>query len=151
MKLLTATSLTQGDLPGDFCFATQGELVWLGEVCARDRADLDGGCGCGRAFAGLTSRRATTTAVVAELDLSYDDLRAQVAEGFERSGFTPAVLDPLDFTELAEETADEMLHIARIWPVGTVVGRRLDNVHRRRPLPPGMTLEEMLRRLSPLP
>ena len=95
MTLLTATTISRGDLTGDFCFATDGELVRLGEVCARDRADPDGGCGCGRAFAGLTSRRATTTAVVTDVDLSYGDLLRQVAAGLERSGFTPDVLDPL--------------------------------------------------------
>ena len=97
MKLLTATSISQGDLPDDFHFATDGELVRLGEVCARDRADPAGGCGCGRAFAGLTSRRATTTALVTDVDLSYDDLLEQVASGLERSGSTVDLTDPLDF------------------------------------------------------
>ena len=150
MKLLTASSISQGDLPNDFCFTTGGELVRLGEVCALDLADPAGGCGCGRAFAGLTSRRPTTTAVVTDVDLSYDELLERVAAGLEGSGSTADVLDPLEFAELAEETADEMLHFARTWDVGTVVGRRHDHVHRRRPLPPGMHLEEMLRRLSGL-
>src|SRR4051812_50228392 len=78
MKLLTATRAGQGDRTGDFCFAVEGELVLLGLVCATDEADPDGGCGCGRAFAGMSSHRATTTALVRDLDLTYDDLRAAV-------------------------------------------------------------------------
>src|SRR4051794_41941292 len=78
MKLLTATHAGQGDRTGDFCFAVEGELVLLGLVCATDEADPDGGCGCGRAFAGMSSHRATTTALVRDLDLTYDDLRSAV-------------------------------------------------------------------------
>ena len=47
MKLLTATYQGQGERAGDFCFATDGELVLLGYVCAADQAAPDGGCGCG--------------------------------------------------------------------------------------------------------
>ena len=74
MKLLTATRERQGERDGDFCFAVEGELVLLGFVCATDQDDPDGGCGCGRAFSGMSSMRATTTALVRDLDVSYDDL-----------------------------------------------------------------------------
>jgi hypothetical protein len=44
----------------------------------RDEKDPDGGCGCGRAFSGMSSMRATTTAVVRDLDVSLDDVRLAV-------------------------------------------------------------------------
>ena len=69
MKLLTATRERQGEQDGDRFFATEGELVLLGFVCATDEADPDGGCGCGRAFSGMSSLKATTTALVSALSL----------------------------------------------------------------------------------
>src|SRR3954447_3871942 len=78
MKLLTATHERQGERDGDSCHAIEGELVLLGFVCATDAADPEGGCGCGRAFSGMSSLRATTTALVRDLDLTYDDVRTAV-------------------------------------------------------------------------
>ncbi|WP_439331120.1 DUF7715 family protein [Modestobacter altitudinis] len=43
--------------------ASEGEFVFLEDVCRVDRQDPDGGCGCGRAFAGMNSHRATTAIV----------------------------------------------------------------------------------------
>jgi hypothetical protein len=57
MKVLTATSRTQGERSGDYCFCVEGELVTLPQViCARDARNPDGGCGCGRGWirSGLT-------------------------------------------------------------------------------------------------
>jgi hypothetical protein len=81
MRLLTATRLRQGGQDGDFCHAIEGELVLLGFVCATDEKDPDGGCGCGRAFSGMSSMRATTTAVVRDLDVSLDDDVRLAVEG----------------------------------------------------------------------
>jgi|SRR6476661_1935988 len=63
MKLLVATARTQGARINDYNWCIEGELVRIGEVCARDRAEPDGGCGCGRGFGGLNSHRATTSAL----------------------------------------------------------------------------------------
>ena len=131
MKLLTATRTGQGERDGDFCHAVEGELVLLGFVCATDRKNPDGGCGCGRAFAGMSSQRATTTALVRELDLTYEDLRMAVEAHHTAAGLGPAVLGPADFADLVDETVEEAVHFARFWAVGTVVGRRLDHVHVR--------------------
>ncbi len=131
MKLLTATRTGQGERDGDFCHAVEGELVILGFVCATDEAEPDGGCGCGRAFAGMSSLRATTTALVRELDLTLDDLRMAVEAHHIAAGLGPDLLGREDFADLVDETIEEAVHLARFWPVGTVVGRRLDHVHRR--------------------
>jgi hypothetical protein len=136
MKLLTATRERQGEQDGDFCFAVEGELVLLGFVCATDEANPDGGCGCGRAFSGMSSMRATTTALVRELDITYDDLRVAVDGYLVAAGMGPDLLGPAEFAELLEETIEDTVHFARFWPPGAVVGRNLDHV-RLRALPEG--------------
>ena len=127
MKLLTATRERQGERDGDFCFAVEGELVLLGYVCATDQADPDGGCGCGRAFSGMSSMRATTTAVVRDLDVSLDDVRLAV-EGYHVSaGMGPDVIGRAEFQEVVSATLEDLAQIAHV-PVGAVVGRRLDHL-----------------------
>ncbi|WP_116452045.1 DUF7715 family protein [Blastococcus litoris] len=127
MKLLTATHDTQGAREGDFCFAIEGELVLLGYVCPEDEADPDGGCGCGRAFSGMSSMRATTTALVRDLDVSPDDVRMAV-EGYHVSaGIGPDVIGGTEFQEVVAATLEDLAQIAQL-PVGAVVGRRLDHL-----------------------
>ncbi len=121
MKVLVATARTQGEREGDFNWCVEGELVWIGLVCASDQADPDGGrCGCGRSFGGLNSHRGTTTAVVRDLP------------GFTRSDYVEALRSSLEQqgwpTGIAESEADELLELARYWPPGTVVERRLDTI-----------------------
>ena len=128
MKLLTATRERQGERDGDFCFAVEGELVLLGFVCATDAADPDGGCGCGRAFSGMSSMRATTTALVRDLDISFDDARSAVEGYYVSAGMGPDVIGDAEFTELVAGTLIEMAEIADFVPVGAVVGRRLNRL-----------------------
>jgi hypothetical protein len=128
MKLLTATRERQGDQDGDFCHAIEGELVLLGFVCATDEADPDGGCGCGRAFSGMSSMRATTTALVRDLDVSLDDVKLAVEGYFVSAGMGPDVISGEEFTGMVAETLIEMTEIADAVPVGAVLGRRLDDL-----------------------
>jgi len=127
MKLLTATRERQGERDGDFCDAIEGELVLLGIVCATDEADPDGGCGCGRAFSGMSSMRATTTAVVRDLDVSLDDVRLAVEGYYVSAGTGPDVIGGAEFEEVVSATLEDLAEIAHV-PVGAVVGRRLDNL-----------------------
>jgi hypothetical protein len=128
MKLLTATRERQGERDGDFCHAIEGELVLLGLVCATDERNPDGGCGCGRAFSGMSSMRATTTALVRDLDISFDDARLAVEGHYLSSGLGPDLIGGLQFEELVADTLIEMAEIAESLPVGAVVGRRLDQL-----------------------
>ena len=128
MKLLTATCERQGERDGDFCFAVEGELVLLGYVCATDQADPDGGCGCGRAFSGMSSLKATTTALVRDLDLSAEDVRLAVEGYYVAAGMGPDVLGRQEFAELVAATVDDMVDVASGLPDGAVVGRRLDDL-----------------------
>jgi hypothetical protein len=131
MKLLTATPERQGEQDGDFCFATEGELVLLGFVCAADEADPDGGCGCGRAFSGMSSLRATTTALVRDLDVSIDEVRLAVEGYYAAAGMGPDVIGAAEFADVVAATVDDMAGVSRSLPAGAVVGRRLDNLIRR--------------------
>lgn len=88
MKLLVAAT---GTGPGDFAYAVPGELVMLGLVCDRDRyawqdGQRDGGCGCGRAFAGLSTDRATTLALVSDVDVTEEQLVEIVGDAIARGG-----------------------------------------------------------------
>ena len=128
MKLLTATHEGQGDRAGDFCFAAEGELVMLGEMCATDRNDPLGGCGCSRAFAGLASQRATTTALVRDLDLTRYDIELAVTAQFAADGLSAHAIGDEEYAELFTATVDEMVRFGTVWPAGTVVRRVLDSV-----------------------
>jgi hypothetical protein len=119
VKILTATATTQGRRSGDFNYCVEGELVWIGLVCATDRGNPDGGCGCGRAFGGMTSHRATTTAMIRDVATDrrryVDALRASLgAQGWPIAS--------------AEGLADGLIQLVGDWPVGAVVERRLDTV-----------------------
>jgi hypothetical protein len=125
MKVLTATATSQGARDNDFDWTVEGELVWIGTVCAKDRRDPDGGCGCGRAFSGLSSHRATTTAQVRDLALSRDDVMTALAGYYESAGY--GVFGP---TELEYEV-DDLLRVVSAWDAGTVIERRLDRLQPR--------------------
>jgi hypothetical protein len=97
-------------------------LVYLGVVCATDRRDPDGGCGCGRAFAGLNSHRATTTAEVRDLPLSRQDVVEALRSSLEQQGYE---------TQRAPAEAEWLLRVAASWPVGTILERRLHQLRAR--------------------
>jgi hypothetical protein len=124
LKVLVATTRTQGDRPNDFAYTTDGELVDLASTCDADQGRPDGGCGCARAFTGLDSRKGTTTAEIVVRDLTL----VQYHNLFHRSLITAGFGDSPDLRHDAYQAADEMTRIAAAWPVGTVVERRGDRI-----------------------
>jgi len=133
MRLLTATREAQGELPGDFCFTVEGELVLPNDfICARDRGRPDGGCGCGRAFVGLGSRKATTTALVRDLDISPGELRTAVEDFQVTRGVGPDVIGAAEFDDMVEQELRLLEKISRSVPVDAVVGLRLEQLVWRR-------------------
>jgi hypothetical protein len=131
MQVLTATNATQGTRADDFCFALDGELVRPATTCTADRLAVpDGGCGCGcmRSFTGLSSGKATTTAVVAELDLTRDAYLAALADSSGRQGWTR-----LAASDALADAADELLSIASDFEAGDVLERRGDVIRPRDP------------------
>lgn len=128
MKVFVATSRTQGAEPDDHCFALEGELVHLPVLeCATPES-----CGCLRAFAGVASHRATTTAEVAERELTHDDVIAAVTDSLVDGGWVDDLdADPATTREaelLAWEVTADLLELAARLPVGTVLARRGPNV-----------------------
>jgi hypothetical protein len=125
MKVLTATAAGQGKRNNDFDWTVEGELVWLGDVCATDRRDPDGGCGCGRAFSGLSSHRATTTAQVRDLPLSRDDIMTALVAYYESAGYGVIPRHEL------EPDLEQLLRFISTMDEGTIIERRLDMVRPR--------------------
>jgi hypothetical protein len=119
MRVIVATTKTQGQRPGDYFWAVEGELVLVPtlECCEPAR------CGCGRGFAGLASHRACTTAEVVErgdltptllADLMEEDwirqgvevdalLRAAIEEDV---AFVTSALDGLALGQVLERAGD---------------------------------------------
>ena len=120
MKALTATATSQGMRFNDFDYTVEGELVGIGLICATDRRDPVGGCGCGRAFFGLSSHRATTTAQIRDLPMTRDDLIEAFRAYYEAAGYGTPPPEALD------EEFIGMRQLLSDWPVGAVVERRLD-------------------------
>lgn len=128
LKLLTATNSSQGFRDNDFDWCVEGELVHIGMVCASDQDDPDGGCGCGRSFAGLNSHRATTTAMVRDVPgFSDEDYVLAIRSSLEQQGCDPS---------FAEHEAALLRCLVRDWPVGVIVERRLDEIVVRQVLQP---------------
>ena len=121
MKVLVATARTQGERPDDYHWCIEGELVRIGEVCARDRSGAEAGCGCGRGFGGLNSHRATTTARIADLPLSMADYTEAIRSSLEQQGWDASL-------ECAAAEAYELAVLVADWPAGTVIERRLDEL-----------------------
>lgn len=125
MRVLVATETTQGVREDDFSWATPGELVMFGAICADDLRATGRSCGCGRAFAGLHSERATTTAEVVESGMTLDDLVLAFRDSLQQGGWIDATSDQDDAHELVLTSVMEMLLVADRYPAGTVIGTLL--------------------------
>jgi hypothetical protein len=130
MKLLTATTLTQGQRDNDYHWCVEGELLRFDVTCDRDARDPDGGCGCGRGFAGMSSERATTTALVRDLPISRDDVRIALTASLHAAGYLRDPDDPAARALIIDEV-DELIAIADAFDVGDVIERRLDELRVR--------------------
>jgi len=130
MKLLTATTTGQGQRRNDYCWTVEGELVYLGLICGRDeREGPDGGCGCGRGFGGLNSHRATTTAMVRDVEDFTLAMYAEALRSYlEQAGWAELMEDAAG---LALQEAAEMAELADRYPAGTILERRLEEVCER--------------------
>lgn len=128
MKVLVATEEGQGQRPNDFQWSTEGELVYIGFVCDRDVGNPDGACGCSRAFAGLETHKAGTTAKVIQRDWTWNDYREAVRAGLVDAGW-------MDASDTVSEILDEAMTNLRIIlensDVGDVLEHRSPNVQVR--------------------
>lgn len=105
MLVFEATDQLQGQRPTDHHHASTRELVYLPfQECKTP------GCGCTRGFAGLTSRQATTTAIVVERpDLPIEALSQLVATSLHEGGWLDSA-DP--GSEVVSGLATEIVELA---------------------------------------
>lgn len=131
MKILTATTRTQGQRTSDFTWCVEGEVVTADKIiCARDERDgPDGGCGCGRSWSGLNSHLSTTTAMVRDIDgFTFEDLTEAVRSFREQAGWLDMMAD--SDAEIAEEAA-RIAEIAAEYPDGAVLETRMGEIAER--------------------
>jgi hypothetical protein len=114
MKVLVSVDKKGRD--DDFCFVPDGEIVYEQAITCSSLEKALNYCGCGRSLSGTTTRKATTTMEVREVEMSDDDLFALAAEVGKFSGWGGRyVLRGLD--RMREE--------AERFPVGTLVRARV--------------------------
>jgi hypothetical protein len=78
-RMLVAAPADQATGPGDFTFTDDGELLYEGQVVCCSSVT----CGCSRSMAGVDSSKATTVAVVVEVEMpraGLIDIADRVAE-----------------------------------------------------------------------
>jgi hypothetical protein len=135
VRVLMATSETQGLRASDFSWVPDGELLCWGFACDRDRDNIDGGCGCCRSLSGVFSRRATTTFKVSEIDGDAETLYCLYERSYHKAGF------PLTADDIRALCA-EMLEVAVRYPLGTILEKRGEAIQPRRRRPRSMWDEE---------
>lgn len=121
MKLLTITSTGQGQRSNDFCHADEGEIAYFSTRC--DRGTVDHNCGCSRAMCGLQSRRASTTMQVRDVDITPEQVAAQLTAYYEGFG-----VDTAGAKERAAADTEDLTECGAMSDVGTVVEFRGDRL-----------------------
>jgi hypothetical protein len=126
MKVFAATADRQGERESDFCWTIEGELVTFPVECDADRygGGIDGGCGCMRAMAGMTSQTATTTFRVVDLEVTMHEFRDLVLGTLQEGGW------PVD-DDIATKMAEEVADAAAVFTAGPVLERRGDDIQPR--------------------
>lgn len=123
MHVLVAAA--ERTMPGDYAWTVEGELVHLPVVECESPS-----CGCGRGFAGFASFRATSTARVADLNLTRDDFWHALRDSLASAGWSvPGTPDfsPADFPDF-DGFVDLHLNLARELPLGAIVEREGDQL-----------------------
>jgi len=120
MKIIVATSETQGQRPGDFNFVPEGEVVVVSDCDC-----LHEGCECSRSMVGVLCGRGTTTMKVIESDLTRDDYLRLIRDA--NKGYEDLGIDPLVFNE----QADALLELAMQFSAGAVIERDGEDFEQR--------------------
>lgn len=127
MRVLVATSATQGTRASDATGCVDGELVWLRDVCPASRRRPDGPCSCGRSFAGMSTNNDTTTALVREIvGFTRSEYEAALVGSFEAQEWCPCCT-----SRPVADVIDELIALAGVFPTGAVIERRVDKLNLR--------------------
>jgi hypothetical protein len=120
MKIIVATSETQGQRPEDFNFVPDGEIVMVSDCDC-----LHAGCDCVRSMIGINSGRGTTTMKVVESDIALEEYRRLIGEANQSYG--ELGVD----TALFNEQAAALLDLAMQFPAGAVIERDGEDFEQR--------------------
>jgi hypothetical protein len=126
MRVLVATTETQGQRKNDFFNADEGELVHFGSEC--DGEDVDGSCGCRRCMSGLDTAKATTTFKIVEMDMTEEDLTAKLATFYHDKWH----IEGSEANELAVEEVSDLNSIVATFDIGEVLEKRGNSIQSRR-------------------
>lgn len=129
MKILVGTKETQGRRASDFSFVDEGDPVTFAMECDRDKNDVDGGCGCRRAMAGIRNGKATTTFKIVESDMDADQLFEALCDHYVESGWGAR-------ESIEEYAKDDLQHLQQIvdnFQEGYVLEKRGDYIQVRAP------------------
>lgn len=119
MKLLAATTQTQGQRSNDFCFVPENELV-VPPAFQCDSGSVDDKCGCRRSWSGMQGFKATTTMKVIEADLTPGEFEQRVLQYYiDGDWVKPDRRD--EWKDRAGEAAYIVMALAKHRPVGTVL------------------------------
>jgi hypothetical protein len=122
VKVLIATTQTQGAWVDDFSSTVEGELVFDAGPCERSIRERDPNCPCAFSFRGVASGGQTTTCMVADLDMGLREYMRAFRDGLTRVGVC---------TKCARQYAHAARMLALRWPVGTVLERELLDIRER--------------------
>ena len=112
MKMLTIHNHQAGE--PDFCWGVEGEIAIPPVVC--DRPD----CGCDRSHAGLNSHKASTTLMVRDVDLDFDDLVTACAGYLDAAGWADAIGEEHTVEARARDMIADSAEVAAGHAAGTV-------------------------------
>lgn len=127
MRVLVATSATQGARRSDSTECLDGEMVWLRDVCPESRRRPDGPCPCGRSFAGMSSNKNTTTALVRDIPgLTRTEYQAALVASFDLQSWCRCCT-----RRPVTEVIDELIALAGVFPAGAVIERRANDLNVR--------------------
>ena len=133
MRVFVATAKSQGARASDANTCVDGELVWLRDVCPASRRNPDGPCPCGRSFAGMSSNRNTTTALVRDIvGLTRAEYEAALVASFDQQEWCKCCT-----SRPVAEVIDELIAMAGVFPAGAVLERRVNDLNLRRSLGSG--------------
>jgi hypothetical protein len=99
----------------DFCWGVEGEIAVPTLVVCGSR-----GCGCDRSHTGLSSRAASSTLMVREVDLGVDDLVLACA-GFLEAAWGSLFDRPVEVWAQADAIVTDSVEVASGFAVGTVL------------------------------
>jgi hypothetical protein len=121
MKIIVATSETQGQQPRDFNFVPDGEIVMVSDCDC-----LHAGCDCVRSMVGIHCGKGTTTMKVVESDMNREAYRCLIREA--NQGYGELGVDDATFNEQAEA----LLVLAMQFPEGAVIERDGEDFEQRK-------------------